>query len=332
MEVNLLANPALIKSPRGHLIAALDYARYWPVLPLAGILKEGICGCNKGPHCSRPGKHPLVPGGLYGATKDEGIIKDWWQRWPMANLGILTGKESGLLVLDVDPRNGGMDSLDSLRSRHGNLPSTSVCATGGDGRHYYFNFPDSVNLRGNVPGYPGLDIKKSDGYVVAPPSRHASGKLYRWLKDWRLPLAPVPEWLLELITVGYEATPRVVARPRRAPYNLIVPSELTDEDHEILRCLETGKHGQIYRLLTQGDWKAAGRCRRKGSYDTASEADLALINKLARLVGDAPSRIKALFLETEPGQQDKIADNPGYLDRTIRKAVAGLGWRPNNGN
>ena len=65
------------------------------------------------------------------------------------------------MVLDVDPRNGGSESLEKLLSRYHELPDTLVCATGGGGWHYYFQYPGPglVQLKGKVPGYPGLDIK-----------------------------------------------------------------------------------------------------------------------------------------------------------------------------
>jgi hypothetical protein len=182
-----------------NLTWALDYARRWPVLALAWVTGNGICGCKRGPECPHtPGKHPLVLRGAHGATQDKNTIVWWWRKWPQANIGIQTG--FGLLVVDVDPRNGGDASLGKLLSLYGKLPSTPVCATGGGGWHYYFAHPDITALSDGVQGYPGIDIKKWGGYVIAPPSHHFLGGTYRWLTDWRMTLAPVPAWLLKLIT------------------------------------------------------------------------------------------------------------------------------------
>ena len=75
-----------------------------------------------------------------------------------------------------------------------------MCHKGGGGYHYYFQHPGVTPLRGQVPGYSGLDIKGDDGYVVAPSSLHHSGRRYHWLTDWRTtPIAPLPLWLLDLI-------------------------------------------------------------------------------------------------------------------------------------
>jgi putative DNA primase/helicase len=163
--------------------AALYYARRgWPVLPL------------------KPGeKLPLTEHGYKDASTDERTIQTWWTRWPDANIGVATGAASGLAVLDVDPRNGGNESLQALTSQHGPLPATPTVWTGGGGFHYYFTVPQGVSIRTRKVA-PGVELKAEGGYVVAPPSAHPSGRPYRWLpghspKD--LKPAPIPDWLLE---------------------------------------------------------------------------------------------------------------------------------------
>jgi putative DNA primase/helicase len=110
-------------------------------------------------------------------------------------------------------------------------------------------------------------------------------------------------------------------------------AELTPEDEEILRQLEAGQEGKIYQLLALGKWEEVGAYRKKGYYDSISEADQALMNKLARLTGGDPGRMKAIFAETGL-MRPKIDDHPTYLARTIKTAIAGLAWQPNqmNGN
>jgi putative DNA primase/helicase len=123
-------------------------------------------------------------------------------KWPKANIGIITGRISGLVALDVDPRNCGGDTLTALEKQHDPLPKTAESRTGGGGRHILFAYPGSkVNSTVGALGE-GLDIKADGGYIVAPPSGHASGKRYEWKV---LPgvdnssLAPPPEWLLAQI-------------------------------------------------------------------------------------------------------------------------------------
>ncbi|GAF94460.1 unnamed protein product, partial [marine sediment metagenome] len=179
--------------------AALRYAaRGWPVLPLHGIRDRG-CTCGR-PDCSSPGKHPRTARGLKDATTDNQRIKAWWQQWPDANVGVATGNTSGLVVLDVDPRNGGDDILDDLLAAHGPLPETIESVTGGGGRHLFFKHPGGlIRTRPNALGR-GLDLKADGGYIVAPPSLHANGRRYEWElssdpKD--VAVADCPGWLLD---------------------------------------------------------------------------------------------------------------------------------------
>lgn len=104
-------------------------------------------------------------------------------------------------------------------------------------------------------------------------------------------------------------------------------AELTSEDEEILHRLKSSQEGKIYQLLVLGYWEEAGACRKNGPYDSISEADQALMNKLARLTSGDAGRMKAIFLETGLARV-KIYEHPTYLVRTIQKALAGLGWRP----
>src|SRR5215470_11391526 len=93
---------------------ALYYAsRGWPVLPLHSV-EGGRCRCGDAT-CRSPGKHPRTQHGVKEASAHSRQIGRWWQWWPDANVGIATGVASGLLVLDIDPRNGGDASYDQLR-------------------------------------------------------------------------------------------------------------------------------------------------------------------------------------------------------------------------
>src|SRR5437868_5118832 len=94
----------------GLMFQALEYAkRGWPVIPLHNPSNDGKCSCgNK--ECTSIAKHPRTKQGCKDATFQPMTICGWWQRWPNANIAIKTGKESGLIVVDVDPRHGGEQS------------------------------------------------------------------------------------------------------------------------------------------------------------------------------------------------------------------------------
>ena len=180
----------------GLLWAAKGYAeRGWLVLPLWWPLPDAACACGR-PDCSKPGKHPLTRHGLHDATTDAGVIRRWWTRWPRANVGIRTGTPSRLLVVDVDGTSG-MASLRTLRGEHGPLPAAWV-RTGSGGWHAYFRQPDGQRVPNSVCRLgPGLDVRADGGSIVAPPSLHAAGGCYGWLKPGAEP-PPAPEWLIRL--------------------------------------------------------------------------------------------------------------------------------------
>lgn len=162
---------------------------------------EGKCTCGKD-DCTNQAKHPvgrLVPHGRNDASCDPEVIRRWWTEAPFANVAIATGPESGLAVLDVDPRHGGEDSLVALREDAGELPRTFVVKTGGGGWHYYFKHPGTkVPSVGGKLG-PGLDTRGDGGYVLAPPSNHLSGGSYLWSPDAPADMAVFPDFLLDLL-------------------------------------------------------------------------------------------------------------------------------------
>ncbi|RMF85049.1 MAG: DUF3987 domain-containing protein [Planctomycetota bacterium] len=180
--------------------AALWYAAHrWPVVALHSVV-EGRCSCCK-PGCGNAGKHPRTRHGLKDARIDDADIDHWWNRWPDANIGVKTGVTTGIVVIDVDPRHGGDESLAELVREYGDLPSTVEALTGGGGRHLVFKHPGgTVRNRSNLR--PGIDVRGDGGYIVAPPSNHMSGGQYRWREGHgphEMQPAEMPAWLLALV-------------------------------------------------------------------------------------------------------------------------------------
>src|SRR5437016_3776894 len=94
---------------------ALRYAKMrLRVVPMHRV-RDGYCTCHRGKACERPGKHPMTAQGVKDATTERDQIKSWWTVSPNANIGIATGAESRILVLDIDRRHGGMKTLRRLR-------------------------------------------------------------------------------------------------------------------------------------------------------------------------------------------------------------------------
>ena len=145
----------------------LDYALAyinigWHVLPLTPKTKQPL---------SR-----LVTNGVHGATNDPDVVRKWWTAAPDAGIGVAV-LPSGLVAVDVDPRNGGFETMERLEAQHGALVSDVLALTGGGGEHRVF----SASLVTNLPGKlgPGVDLK-ADGYICVEPSIHPSGIAYAW--------------------------------------------------------------------------------------------------------------------------------------------------------
>ena len=148
---------------------ALDYARRgWHIVLLRPFSKE-----------------PRFYAWQRIKTTDETTIRLWFGRDPQSNIGIATGIESKLVVLDVDQRNGGDASLPPLLERL-KLPTPRLrVRTGSGGLHLYFTHPGTVKIAsrtGKVGLAPGIELKADGGhYVVAPPSIHPNGNRYEWI-------------------------------------------------------------------------------------------------------------------------------------------------------
>lgn len=171
------------------LVSALAYAqRGFAVIPV------------------RPrGKAPHTAHGYKDGSRDPDQIRRWWQAYPSANIGIVTGQPSSLVVVDIDRKPQGPDGEASWcewAEKAGPLPPTCEVETGGGGRHLYYRRPTSLMLASAVGVLPGVDIRAEGGYVVAPPSLHASGRPYEWKISRHpddVPLAEVPDCLLRLL-------------------------------------------------------------------------------------------------------------------------------------
>lgn len=141
--------------------AALIYAgRGWPVFPLKGRAKT-----------------PLTRHGFHDATTEPTQVQEWWARWPRANIGIACGHACD--VLDVDGPDG-RAALHQLLQDLAVTPAGWVASLSGrpdGGRHYWFAPTGRERIRGLRPH---LDWLGHKGYVIAPPSVHPSGRVYRW--------------------------------------------------------------------------------------------------------------------------------------------------------
>jgi hypothetical protein len=154
---------------------AISYAAMgWPVFPV------------------KPDKTPYTKNGFKDAVTDMKQIDDWWRIWPDADIGIPTGKASGLTVIDIDPRHGGDASISELDEEIGGLPPTAEATTPSGGGHLVFKNPSHVRI-GNSAGKlgKGIDVRGEGGYIVAPGIKAS--------RQWKNALDPaeLPESIIE---------------------------------------------------------------------------------------------------------------------------------------
>lgn len=167
------------------LEAALEYIdRGWAVFPLAPKSKTPLKGSK----------------GFKDASKDAAVVRSWWKTNPAANIGIATGKISGLFVVDLDDGAEGIASWGEVCRQQGQPQVETLTArTVSEGRHLLFTYPPGdVSLNCSTKVFPHIDTRANGGYIVAPPSYAITPKcrgFYSWLNPGA-PIAEMPAWLI----------------------------------------------------------------------------------------------------------------------------------------
>ncbi len=183
----------------------------YSVFPVCSPSRSGgRCAEGHGGPCTSPGKTPLVRwAGAQERVADDDLIRTWWRRWPSANIGLATGRCSGVCVIDID---NGEALLEAERRGFMNGPSVATGRVGG--RHLYFAWRDdapTIFARAN-----GIDFRGEGGYVVLPPSRHNTGALYHWtVPPTQAQLPPLPPWVNAMAATdrdGQDRGPIAVSR------------------------------------------------------------------------------------------------------------------------
>jgi hypothetical protein len=309
--------------------AAVSYAaRGWPVLPLHWW--EGSCCSCGNPSCISPAKHPyaaLAPRGLHDASAIAEVVTAWWRREPRCNVGVRTGPESGLLVIDVDVRDDqdGEATLRHLVAGLGALPETVEAITGSGSRHLLFRYPEHAH----PPKLgTGVDVKGSGGYIVVAPSNHASGREYAWNVDNHpddVALAALPAaWSQRLRFTGVAATAPAPATARpidRDTHRRLVSAlgvlDAWDHDFWIKVGMalhhESGGSDQGHGLWYE--WSAA----HAGAQPGTKKADLANVRKKwAEFGRSGRDPITVAFIYAEAAAR-------GWLPPTVTVDLSALG-------
>lgn len=281
--------------------AALEYAkRGWRVLPVHWPTASGQCSCGD-VQCAKIGKHPHIKAWNTGATSDANRITEWWRQWPDANIGINTGAESGIWVVDIDDKNDGSNTLNALVDACGPVPPTLTALTGA-GRHLFFQHP-GVKIFSRVGDLgPGLDTRGDGAYIVAPPSLHANRNRYRWL-DATVPIAAAPDWLLSVVTAEPVRSPIRSSTSNQAPVLCVTTTV----------CIPEGtRNSSLFRIACY--LFSSGMAR------DSVELTMMLFNKVNCQPELATNEVKALVQSAfRYSQQEDSVGHPDDLSESISK-------------
>lgn len=225
----------MLAKPPNLLAEALAYAaRGWPVFPCdwrrGDKEKTPLVGRDK----DADGKPIPGSGGLKKATVDPAQIREWWKKWPDALIGVRLGHESGVWVVDYDPRDG--ENVDEVAARMaelvGNFPVGPKSRTQSGGWHIWFRMPDGDVPKNSVGkgATKHIDWRAEGGYVILPPSRMSDGAAYEWLVSPDIAEFPdAPPDLLDLVFKRGKFAPKA---ERRAP----VPGRVVEDDAKRRYC------------------------------------------------------------------------------------------------
>lgn len=171
------------------------------VFPLHEITPSGECGCGD-KECKAIGKHPTLNNWQHTPVWDDEQLDAFDELgWMKSGYGVIVS--DGLLVIDVDPRNGGAQGYAQLVEDVPEIAGADLIVETGrkdGGKHIYFKAPPGVALVQSLNGkYPGVDFKSS-GYVVGPGSMHASGHRYDIVVgDGPDDISPAPDALIKML-------------------------------------------------------------------------------------------------------------------------------------
>lgn len=165
-------------------------------------------------------KEPITKNGVKDATTNFDTIAKWWGKHPNANIGIACGAVSGgLLVIDLDVKENGVNGLDSLHNwerDNGELPETVRSITGKGGAHLFYRTNHKEKNRVNL--LEGVDVRSDGGYIVAPPSIHPNGRSYEWEYDpEEYPIAEADGTVNSLLSVGKKIERDKFVAPDKIP-------------------------------------------------------------------------------------------------------------------
>lgn len=307
--------------------------RGWRILPVYGLrqVANGLaCQCGEA-DCKSPGKHPRISEWQKQATTETEQVYRWanTKGWAGTNWGVATGAGSDILVVDIDPRHNGMESLAEFWGIYGTPDDTLTVETGSGGFHFYYKLPASGEYRNKagVAGLSGIDIRANNGFVVLPPALHISGNHYRWAN--KLDLAELPPNMAALLA---EPTRPAFVEPAPA---ILAGNALRWLDKALERAAPGNRHDtlvwlacqlrddkisddEIYRVA----YAYAGQVSREGDIFSEREAD-----KVVDSVLRTPARAPAISPERLAAHTARVVQFPTYPQAYEDKSSAKKSFR-----
>jgi len=293
------------------LDAALEYAeRGWPVFPIHSPTLDGKCDCLKS-DCDSPAKHPLTSHGLKDATTDQTIIRQWWSKWPDANVGVVTGGISNHIVIDFDAQ----EAPAKVKALSPDYPWDQVprVRTGrlGGGWQLRFKQP-SVPIKSLSGVLLHVDVRGEGGYAIAPPSVHISGKTYKWEVPLDGELPELPPELFKLISSpsNNEANDGNVYRERFDTAQALAGVPEGQRDETLFRLACQLRNAKVPEYATE--WvmlKAAGNCQPPFSESIALE------------------KVRRVYSQDPPGTNESDEKSfPHYREEPVRTDITLQTW------
>lgn len=207
-EMSKLESAETMQTAATTLDYALNYAAEfgWAVFPCHSIIGD-LCTCMSD-QCKSPGKHPATPNGSKDATHIADQIEAWFEQgteeW---NIGVATGDISGLVVVDVD-QGKGADINDLLINGVDQTIFNTPKVKTGAGLHFYYKLPSGVSVKNSASRLGKfIDVRGDGGYVIAPPSKHISGKNYELLNPDNDQILEFPKAWLDKLAQPLPSTP-----------------------------------------------------------------------------------------------------------------------------
>lgn len=248
------------------------HLRLIPIYPII----HGHCGCGDS-ECEAIGKHPIRSNWQHQSLVDSATVHDIWKDVYGCN-GLGWALDADHIVVDVDPRNGGTESLEKLQQ---DLEidlfdtCTAIVKTGGGGYHFYFQKLDSAILGWRMPSkYPGIDIKQGGGFVIIAGSMHVSGSDYEWhsaAKSDLQDLAVVPQKIADLLARTYsihrqtlESSGTTDLEEIKDMLSFITPNLHHDDWVKIGMIVHAATDGSIEGLKAWDNWSQPGTTYKDG--------------------------------------------------------------------